>query len=292
MSKTNSPEIRVGLISDTHIPLVMETLPENVFTALQGSDVILHAGDVGDLWVLDELSQIAPVIAVHGNDESREAEEALPFLQTVSIAGHRIVITHGHYPDPAEEMAMRSDNTWESKLDRLADFARQHGASIVITGHTHIPMHICWDGVTIINPGTPLYGNGTGKQLIRTVAKLTLRGKGDFTVEHLDLNNGLQPIAPQLVVENGFRATRDWAMTSIVDPVLEIELRWFAVHVLPLAREAILERYYQIARQHWTGNLPLINASEMMRALHEDAAIPLPVFAKLRESEFFARHLP
>jgi putative phosphoesterase len=57
---------RIGLISDTHMPQRCAALPDAVFDALKGVDLILHAGDVGELWVLDHLSTIAPVVAVHG----------------------------------------------------------------------------------------------------------------------------------------------------------------------------------------------------------------------------------
>ena len=56
--------LTIGLLSDTHIPHRMTQLPQAVLDALVGVDVILHAGDVGELWVLDRLSAIAPVIAV------------------------------------------------------------------------------------------------------------------------------------------------------------------------------------------------------------------------------------
>lgn len=100
----------VGLISDTHMGQRRKTLSPAIFDALAGVDLILHAGDVGELWVLDDLSRIAPVVAVHGNDESGDAPATLPFLQTLFIAGHRLVLTHGHYPDHAQEMAMRRDD--------------------------------------------------------------------------------------------------------------------------------------------------------------------------------------
>jgi hypothetical protein len=69
---------RIGLISDTHMPARCADLPAAVFDVLRSVDVVLHAGDVGELWVLDQLSAIAPVIAVHGNDETAEAQRELP----------------------------------------------------------------------------------------------------------------------------------------------------------------------------------------------------------------------
>ena len=64
--------MRIGLISDTHMPERWPRLPSCIFSLFDGVDLILHAGDVGELWVLDELSLIAPVIAVHGNDDTEQ----------------------------------------------------------------------------------------------------------------------------------------------------------------------------------------------------------------------------
>src|SRR5262245_35386614 len=137
--ENRSPTV-IGLISDTHMPFRWKALPPLIFEVFADVDLILHAGDIGELWVLDELSTLAPVIAVHGNDETIEATQALPYLQTIMVGGQRIVLTHGHYPDHAEEMEHRKDDNWFPKLARLADFGRQHRAQIVVSGHSHIPM--------------------------------------------------------------------------------------------------------------------------------------------------------
>src|SRR5512138_679433 len=104
--------VTIGLISDTHIPMRWDVLPPAIFDIFAGADLIIHAGDVGELWVLDELSRIAPVIAVHGNDEGEQAQAVLPFQHTLMAAGQRIVITHGHNPDFKQEMEGRSKDDW------------------------------------------------------------------------------------------------------------------------------------------------------------------------------------
>jgi predicted phosphodiesterase len=96
------------------------------------------------------LSAIAPVIAVHGNDETAEATAALPFLHTLAIAGQRLTITHGHMQDPAAERAQRQNDRWQPKFTQLADTARQHGATIMVMGHMHIPFATEHDGVLVI----------------------------------------------------------------------------------------------------------------------------------------------
>jgi putative phosphoesterase len=62
--------MRVGLITDTHIPDIEEELPSQVFDVFRGGDLILHAGDIYNMSVLDELERIAPVKAAMGDDDS------------------------------------------------------------------------------------------------------------------------------------------------------------------------------------------------------------------------------
>ncbi len=57
----------VGLISDTHVPKLAHTIPPRVFQIFEKVDYIIHAGDLVELAVIDELEQLAPVLAVHGN---------------------------------------------------------------------------------------------------------------------------------------------------------------------------------------------------------------------------------
>src|SRR5205807_1965311 len=68
----------LGLVSDTHLPQRCDALPPGLFEALRGVDLVLHCGDAGELWALDQLGAIAPVVAVHGNDDTADAQRALP----------------------------------------------------------------------------------------------------------------------------------------------------------------------------------------------------------------------
>ena len=129
----------IGLISDTHMPRRRRALPPAVFDLLAGVDLVIHSGDVGEMWVLDQLSRIAPVIAVHGNDETPEATAALPFLITLALGGERVVVTHGHHPEPEKEWASRVDPMWDAKLRELAEYGTAHGAKTVIYGHLPSP---------------------------------------------------------------------------------------------------------------------------------------------------------
>ena len=131
---------RLGLVSDTHMPERCADFPPALFQVLDGVDLILHAGDVGELWVLDRLSAVAPVVAVHGNDDSADARQELPYQQVVMVAGRRILLWHSHYEDWREERASRQENGLRPKLARIVERGARVGAEIVLFGHWHIPL--------------------------------------------------------------------------------------------------------------------------------------------------------
>ena len=119
----------LGLISDTHGIL----RPEAV-AALQGADRILHAGDIGDPKILDNLAEIAPVIAVRGNIDTQPWSRTLPETELVEVQGVTIYILHDR-----------------SKLDLKPEAA---GIAAVISGHSHQPKIEEINGVLYINPGS------------------------------------------------------------------------------------------------------------------------------------------
>ncbi len=121
--------VTIGLISDTHGLL----RPEAV-AALQGSDAIIHAGDIGDPAILTELSKIAPVSAVRGNVDRAEWAQAVPATEVLEAGGVLIYILH---------------NIDELDLDPAAA-----GFKVVVTGHSHKPVMREKEGVLYVNPGS------------------------------------------------------------------------------------------------------------------------------------------
>src|SRR5579863_1376764 len=84
---------RIGVISDTHIP-EYKALPEVVWTHFAGVELIIHAGDLSRLSVINELETIAPVVAVQGNIEEEEVVRALPIKREILVGNCRIGIVH------------------------------------------------------------------------------------------------------------------------------------------------------------------------------------------------------
>jgi putative phosphoesterase len=129
---------RLGVISDTHIP-AFKGLPEAVWTIFADVECIIHAGDLSRLSVLDELTSLAPVVAVQGNIEEREVIHALPIKREILVGGLRIGIVH-----------ILGD------AQNRAKAARQEfpTARCVIFGHSHIPYNQEHTGQLLFNPGS------------------------------------------------------------------------------------------------------------------------------------------
>lgn len=177
----------IGLISDTHFQDRLFDIPDGLDSIWKGVDLILHAGDVGELDVLDHLSHIAPVVAVHGNDEPELVKQALPDQQMISIQGLRVLLWHSHYPDPAEEKAKRC-GTWGPKLERIANYGRQMNVNIIIYGHTHVPMLYRDGEIWLFNPGALASGGYFTRQAVISIGRLELFSDGSFDLAHFDLS--------------------------------------------------------------------------------------------------------
>jgi putative phosphoesterase len=129
--------LRVAVVADTHSQPHPDA-PRHL-RAL-APDAILHAGDIGDLTVLDRLAEIAPVHAVRGNIDSRARE--LPDELVVDLGDRlRVYVTHigVHGPRLVADVARR---------------ARAERAGIVVCGHSHVPFIGQDKGLTVFNPGS------------------------------------------------------------------------------------------------------------------------------------------
>ena len=86
--------MRIAVLADTHVG-TLEHLPRKIIDAISTVDLIIHAGDLTDVQVLEELKQLREVKAVQGNMDSRELRTVLPVKEIIEIENKRIGITHG-----------------------------------------------------------------------------------------------------------------------------------------------------------------------------------------------------
>lgn len=260
--------MKIGLISDTHMPLRYPALPESVFALLEGVDLLLHAGDVGELWVLDQLSQIAPIVAVHGNDETAEATAQLPYQQVVVAEGKRILLWHSHYPDRAEEMASRKIDKWQRILQRSAERGKAAGADIVVLGHLHVPFAKWVEGVLLINPGALAGGNFALRQTCQTVATLELDGD-EPVVTHWNLMEPGRVHTPTIDWQAPFTAM----LKHVNAPIVADGLTKQMVHTL-IGLEHVWPLYLQMAHLCWAGQKAVIKLAELVEVIEGEGGIP------------------
>ncbi len=274
---------RIGLVSDTHMPERCPALPPALFEALRGADLLLHAGDVGELWVLDRLSTIAPVVAVHGNDDTADAQRELPYQQLLTIAGLRIVLTHAHYLDRAQELESRKNDAWEPKLERRAAFGQRAGASVVVFGHTHVPMSLQQGDVLLVNPGAIAAPNYVTRQRLQSVALLFICDDGVPTVVHVDLAAPECPFVPQIDWQAGFAATHSQFTESLMTP--DLELIWKELHQVGQSldehmRAKLRAGMLRILERCWLGEQQLISRTDIL-AEARAAVLPAEVRARI-----------
>ena len=121
--------MRIGVLSDTHGLLRPELLP-----LLEGSDHILHCGDVGDPEILGKLARIAPVTAIRGNIDTHGPCAHLPETEVVTLAGLDFYLLH---------------DVHQLDLDPSAA-----GFAAVLYGHSHKPEIRRHKGILYLNPGS------------------------------------------------------------------------------------------------------------------------------------------
>ena len=145
--------MRIGLISDTHIPEACEHLPARVFEVFRGIDLVMHAGDVYVNRVLDELAQIAPVIAALGNgDEGLDghqhrltADDRVREAHLLELEGVRIGLVHA-IPTP--------DETSQEVFERAMHRHFGGPVDVVVQGHSHIEGVVRFGATLVVNPGS------------------------------------------------------------------------------------------------------------------------------------------
>ena len=143
--------MRVGLLSDTHIPQAEKELPPELMTALQGVDLILHAGDIYIPSVLDDLERIAPVLAARGDDDSGDTllDKRVKEKHVLQLEGQTLWLIH----ERPHSLSWWQSSWWQSRLSPGQD----NMPDIVVFGHDHYTVVQRVDGCLFVNPGSPTF---------------------------------------------------------------------------------------------------------------------------------------
>ena len=160
---------RIGLISDTH-----SYLHPHVASHFEECDEIWHAGDVGDIHILDELKKIKPVRGVYGNIDGREVRQEFPENLQFTCEGVNVFITHiGGYPPKYNK--------------RIRPLVRESRPDLFISGHSHILkiMHDPEDKKILhINPGA---AGRIGFHKVSTLVRFSLHQARILDVQVIEL---------------------------------------------------------------------------------------------------------
>lgn len=137
--------MRIGVLSDTHIPSAAPCLPTDLLRGLDEMDLILHAGDILRMSVIESLGVIADVCAVYGNMDPPEVRAELPALRIIEVAGRRIGLVHGS--GPPFGLARRAQHAFRAAEGGAPD--------IVVFGHSHHATEDRRGKILRFNPGSP-----------------------------------------------------------------------------------------------------------------------------------------
>ena len=192
-AKDKDESMRIGLISDTHIPEAGPELWPQTYEAFEGCDAILHAGDIYEISVIDKLSRIAPTWAARGNGDDgasgRETQPEHPQLAASWIhdfEGLRIGLTH-HMPIPE----LPSYGILDA-IDRHFDGSK---LDVVVYGDTHVEHVTTIHDVLCVNPGSPTFPHNLSVQM--------------GTIGFLDIRNGTVEASIWRLTEDGIEPF-DW----------------------------------------------------------------------------------
>ncbi len=135
--------MRIGVISDTHIPVSADSIPKKLLEAFKNVDIIIHAGDLVDLSVLDTLKGACKeVIAVAGNMDSHKVKTKLPEKEILKIGNFKIGVMHGYGPP-------------NTLIELTTKIFKKDNVDIIIFGHSHTAINEKKDNILYFNPGSP-----------------------------------------------------------------------------------------------------------------------------------------
>ena len=160
--------MRIGLISDTHIPVAQKELWPQVYTALRGVDLIMHGGDLMVPEVIDWLEEVAPVMAVQGNGDYTGFERSVP------PADPRLSEAKVLTLDVADGRRLRIGLVHDLQLPEAPPLSTVEGqmqhnfggpVDVIVRGSTHHAGVTTVNGVLIVNPGSPTFPNHMSTRL-------------------------------------------------------------------------------------------------------------------------------
>jgi hypothetical protein len=155
--------IKLGLIADTHIPDRVPELPAWTLDAFQQAnvDTILHLGDISKQFILDQLAEVAPVLAVRGNLDFWGFND-LPMHRHLDYEGVRIGVTHGHMSFLFylfERIYAQMLGPYKAAYFERKALRRFPDTDVIVFGHNHLPTNRMVGEQLLFNPGSATWPN-------------------------------------------------------------------------------------------------------------------------------------
>ncbi len=133
--------VKIGVVSDTHI-IDGNDLPKEFLRIFSAMDLILHAGDIISLSVIDALKQLGPQVkAVWGNMDPPQLKRALPEKEIIKVGGFCIGLTHG-------------SGAPVNLIDTVREKFKNNKVDCIVYGHSHTPYNKIYQGILYFNPGS------------------------------------------------------------------------------------------------------------------------------------------
>ncbi len=195
--------LRLGLLSDTHLPESRSELWPHVFEAFDGVDHILHGGDVHDFALLDELERIAPVFCARGNGDDGEGgrvrqpdDPRARHAWTLEFEQVTVGLTHFIPVEPSNSPRLQLAHFLER-------FFPEKRPDVIVSGDSHKAIVKEIDGILCVNPGSPTYPHHYDTQL-GTVGFLDIDGaRADASLFRLT-SEGLEAYDPAVPAAQQF----------------------------------------------------------------------------------------
>jgi uncharacterized protein len=165
--------MRIGLISDTHIPTAAKTLWPQIYDAFRGVDLIMHAGDLMVPEVIDWLEEVAPVMAVWGNGDFRGWERTLP-PEDPRLSEAKVLTMAPSSSSLLPPSSVRIGLVHDLQLPEHPPLRTLEGqmkhyfggpVDVIVRGSTHAAEITTVKGVLIVNPGSPTFPNHQNTRL-------------------------------------------------------------------------------------------------------------------------------
>jgi len=161
--------MKVGVVSDTHIPSLSRYIPEALWRGLEGCEHLIHAGDFETLEIYEEFNERFPFSGVKGNRDLFNDRGHLPDQRIIELEGFTIGITHGF--GSRVGLPERVRKGWTEPVDLL------------VFGHSHQVGIYDIDGLKLLNPGSPTDFISAARQ---TFALLNLGDTIEIEIHELD----------------------------------------------------------------------------------------------------------